>query len=75
MTKRRRIIIEQWRAENARLFRKHARAGRLMRRPGLKERTQLKWMHAYVRYLDRIPNPEAVCDISADPTVPEDCQA
>jgi hypothetical protein len=58
-----RISVEQWRAQNARLFRKHNRAGALMMRPGMKERRKRKWMNAYRRYLDRIPSPEEVCDI------------
>ena len=57
------ITLEQWRAENARWFLKHNRAGKLMRRPGIKERVKTKWMNAYRHYLDRIPSPEAVCDI------------
>ena len=60
---RARISVDQWRSENARLFRKHNRAGALMMRPGLKDRTKRKWMHACRRHLDRIPSPEAVCDI------------
>ena len=63
MTMRARISVDQWRSENARLFRKHNRAGALMMRPGLKDRTKRKWMHACRRHLDRIPSPEAVCDI------------
>lgn len=54
--------LEQWRSENARLFRKHQRAGELMMRYGIKERTKRKWMNAYRRYLDRIPSPVEVCD-------------
>jgi hypothetical protein len=59
--KRRKIGLIQWRQENKRLFAKHNRAGQLMRRRGMKRRTERKWLNAYMRYLDRIPLPEAVC--------------
>jgi hypothetical protein len=59
--KRRKIGVEQWKQENKRLFAKHDRAGKLMVRRGIKERTRRKWMNAYANYLHRIPSPEVVC--------------
>ena len=57
----------QWRDQTRRLWAKHRRAGVLMMRRGIKERVKTKWMNAYLRYLNRIPDPEA-CITEGAPT-------
>ena len=49
---------EQWRDQTRHLWAKHKRAGTLMMRQGIKERTKKKWMNVYLRTLHRIPDPE-----------------
>jgi len=49
---------KQWRDQTRHLWAKHKRAGALMMRPGIKERTAKKWMNVYIRTLHRIPDPE-----------------
>ena len=52
------ITFKEWCGVKDHYLPKHDRAGRLMMRRNIKERVKRKWMNAYVRYLDMIPNPD-----------------
>ena len=57
---------KQWRDQTRRLWAKHNRAGTLMMRRGIKERTKKKWMNVYIRTLHRIPDPETCITQNAE---------
>lgn len=47
-----------------RCMRKHSRAGVLMMRPWIKERTKKKWMRQYEKWLHKAPMPPDIDEVT-----------